>query len=224
MRVIGNLTASLALLATAPAPAAEHPKWPDTPLARVEILALLQSLNVTLLSHDSATLTLDAWCARHRLAAPGTTVTAERVPDADAPATPEQRALLHVDVQEPVRHRRVRLRCGDHVLSEADNWYVPARLTPAMNAALDSSDVSFGRAVQPLHFRRQTLSAILLWSPLPPDWDLGAPAPSATGGTLAIPGHLLEHRALLLLPDGTPFSTLVETYTGDMLAFPPPAP
>ena len=31
---------------------------------------------------------------------------------------------------EPVAYRHVRLRCGDHVLSEADNWYVPSRLTP----------------------------------------------------------------------------------------------
>jgi hypothetical protein len=40
---------------------------------------------------------------------------------------------------------------------------------------------------------------------------------------LRIPDAVLEHRAVLTLPDGTPFSEVVETYTGDILAFPPPA-
>lgn len=212
---------ALLLLAAAPA---TTPAWPNTPLARVEALALLQSLNASLLSNDSATLTLDGWCARHHLAPAGTRVTAERVRDADKPVTADLRADLQVGADEPVRYRHVRLRCGNLVLSEADNWYVPARLTLAMNTALDTSDVAFGRAVQPLHFRRQTLSAKLLWSPLPADWDeRAAPVAATTGRALAIPEHVIEHRAVLRLPDGTPFSEVVETYTGAVLAFPPPA-
>ena len=39
---------------------------------------------------------------------------------------------------------------------------------------------------------------------------------------LAIPDHVLEHRAVLSTPDGEPFSEVVETYTSDVLAFPPP--
>ena len=206
---------------------AATPAWPNTPLARVEALALLQSLNAALLSNDSATLTLDGWCSRHHLAPAGTKIVADRVKDADKPATGEIRAALQVEPGEPVRYRRVRLRCGAHTLSEADNWYVPARLTPAMNSALDTSDIAFGRAVQPLHFRRQTLSAKLLWSPLPADWDSrnggGARITAMPGRTLAIPDKLIEHRALLRTPDGTPFSEVVETYSGEVLAFPPPA-
>jgi hypothetical protein len=212
---------ALLLLAAAPAP---DPVWPNTPLARVEALALLQSLNAALLSSDSATLTLDGWCARHHLAPDGTKIIAERVRGADKPVTAELRADLQVSAAEPVRYRHVRLRCGAHVLSEADNWYVPARLTPEMNAALDSSDIAFGRAVQPLHFRRQTLSAKLLWSPLPADWDeRAAPVKAPPGRTLAIPDHVIEHRAVLRVPDGTPFSEVIETYGGAVLAFPPPA-
>ncbi|MEO6216256.1 MAG: hypothetical protein ABIO86_09510 [Sphingomonas sp.] len=67
--------AALALLVAAPALAAARPAppvWPNTPLARVEALALLQSLNAALLSGDSATLTLDGWCTRHHLAPAGT--------------------------------------------------------------------------------------------------------------------------------------------------------
>jgi chorismate-pyruvate lyase len=218
--LIATALASPASATTAP------PLWPDTPLARVEALALLQTLNADLLSHDSATLTLDAWCQRHRLAAPGEKIVAERLRDIDKPVTPEQRALLGVGADEPVRYRHVRLRCGGHMLSEADNWYVPARLTPTMNAALDNSDIAFGRAVQALHFHRHTLSAQLLWSPLPADWD-SAPAPLAaatlpSARALAIPARLIEHRAILSLPNGAPFSIVVETYTGAVLAFPPP--
>jgi hypothetical protein len=39
---------------------------------------------------------------------------------------------------------------------------------------------------------------------------------------LDVPSRLLEHRALLTLPDGTPISEVVETYTDKVLAFPAP--
>jgi chorismate-pyruvate lyase len=83
----------------------------------------------------------------------------DRAAGAEQPPTDEQRQLLRVSATELVRYRRVRLICGDHVLSEADNWYVPARLTPEMNRLLDTTDIAFGRVVQPLKFRRRTLSA-----------------------------------------------------------------
>lgn len=204
-------------------PPAPPPAWPDTPIARVEALALVQTLNADLLSHDSATLTLDRWCADHGLAQAGAKIVAERLRGVDKPATAEIRAALRVDAATPVAYRSVRLRCGGHVLSEADNWYVPARLTPAMNQALETSDIAFGRAVQALHFTRHTLSAALLWSPLPVGWETSGMAAMPRGpGPLAIPAHVLEHRAALSLPDGTPFSLVVEDYTGDVLAFPPP--
>lgn len=195
--------------------------WPDRFTSRIEALALLQGLNADLLSHDSATLTLDRWCGLHKLASPPRIV-ADRVHGADKTPTPEQRQILGVSATEPIRYRRVRLRCGDHVLSEADNWYVPARLTPEMNRVLESTDVSFGRVVQPLHFLRHTLSAELLWRPLPDAWKMGAPLPPAAKN-LEIPPEVLQHRAVLTLPDGTPFSEVVETYTSEIFAFPKPA-
>jgi len=197
--------------------------WPDSHLARVEALALLQTFNADLLSHDSATLTLERWCGAHALASPPRIV-AERVTAMDKAPTAEQRAELGVTPAEPIRYRRVRLRCGAVVLSEADNWYVPGRLTAEMNAVLDSTDVPFGKAVQALHFRRHTLSAVLLWLPLPEGWEMSPTAAQDDGVKLRIPEQLLQHRAVLVLPDGTPFSEVVETYTGNVLAFPMPKP
>ncbi len=49
-----------------------------------------------------------------------------------------------------LRYRRVQLVCGSRVLSEADNWYLPGHLSPAMNQVLDSTDEPFGRVVGPL--------------------------------------------------------------------------
>ena len=195
--------------------------WRDSFTTRLEALALLQSLNADLLSHDSATLTLDRWCGTHRLAEPAKIV-AERVRDVEKPATAEQRELLGVSASEPLRYRRIRLKCGTRVLSEADNWYVPARLTPEMNQALDTSDVAFGRAVQALQFRRRTLSAELLWSPLPAGWEMAAPARTKEARALEVPAHVIQHKAVLTLPDGTAFSEVVETYTSEVLGFPEP--
>lgn len=209
-----------ALLGAASA-AAAAPPWPDDARTRVAALALLETLNADLLSHDSATLTLERWCEAHGLAAPAR-VTAARLREAEGPADDEVRRLLRADAAEPVRHRHVRLSCGGRVLSEADNFYLPARLTPEMNRVLDTGDTAFGRAVAALRFQRRTLSADLLWQPLPPGWDRGAALPPPGPGPLAIPARVLRHRAVLVLPDGTPFSALVETYTGEVLAFPPP--
>jgi chorismate-pyruvate lyase len=197
------------------------PAWPDTFLARVEALALLQTLDADLLSHDSATLTLERWCGLHRLASPPRIV-AERVTDVDKQPSADQRRELGVGADEPVRYRRVKLLCGAVVLSEADNWYVPARLTPEMNKTLDTTNTPFGKVVQDLHFRRHTLASTLLWLPLPNGWEMAAADKSGGLGTLSIPSAVLENKAVLALPDGTPFSEVIETYSNHILGFAPP--
>jgi chorismate-pyruvate lyase len=218
-QILAGCIAGLLLIARAHAA-----PWPDNAATRLEALALLQTLNAELLSNDSATLTLDRWCDAHKMATPAKIV-AERVQGNDKAPTDEVRQLLGVTAADPVRYRHVRLHCGEHVLSEADNWYVPARLTPDMNQVLDTTDTAFGRAVQALHFRRRTLSAQLLWSPLPQGWEMATALPSASKGPLQIPAATIQHRAVLALPDGTPFSLVVETYTNEVLSFPkPPRP
>ena len=200
---------------------ADSPVWPDTLAVRVEALALLETLNATLLSNDSATLTLDRWCADHKIATPAK-ITAERVQGADKEASEDIRELLNVETNQELHYRHVRLHCGDHVLSEADNWYVAARLTPEMNRVLDTTDTAFGRAVQGLHFHRRTLSARLLWSPLPEGWEMQRSLVKPPKGPLQVPAATIQHQAVLSLEDGTPFSVVVETYTNEVLGFPQP--
>ena len=128
---------------------------PDTFLARVETLASIETLNADLLAGSSATRTLEHWCAVHAMAA-DPKLHAELVRGADAPLDEAGRRRLGLAAGEPVRYRRVRLTCGGHVLSEADNWYVPPRLTPEMNRLLDTTDTPFGKVVAALHFTRET--------------------------------------------------------------------
>jgi hypothetical protein len=82
----------------------------------------------------------------------------------------------------------------------------------------------FGKVVQALHFQRHTLSSTLLWVPLPEGWEMNPLPLSQASAILAIPPELLQHRALLTLPDGTPFSEVVETYMAGVLAFQAPRP
>ncbi|HMO67078.1 MAG TPA: hypothetical protein PKE25_00155 [Novosphingobium sp.] len=159
----------------------------------------LSRLEATLASHDSATLALENWCQARGLADPPA-IRAE--PEAGAAAAPpaDLASLLALSADEAPAYRRVALTCGDAVLSRAHNWYVPARLTPAMNAELAMSTTPFGKVAAPLGFRRERL-----------DSQRGA-APGCPAGTL------LSHRARLILPDGRPLALLVECYTPANLA------
>jgi len=195
--------------------------WPDTFLSRLEALALVETLNATLLAARSATFTLDQWCADHKLS-DQTKIRARLLRDADKPITAEQRRRLQVGDHEPVKFRHVELTCGDRVLSEADNWYVPARLTAEMNRLLETTDTPFGRAVADLKPFRQTFAAEILWRPLHEGWELHAPPTDHPEQTLEIPPRLLEHRALLYTPDLKPIAEVDETYTRENLAFAPP--
>ena len=193
-------------------------EWPGSFLARVEATALIETFNAELLSHPSATMTLERWCGAHRLAKEAK-VSAHLVRGEDKQISAEDRQRLSIAANEPVRYRRVKLFCGAKLLSEADNWYVPSRLTPEMNRLLDETDTPFGRAVKDLEFQRQTLKSTTLWQPLPKGWELEARR-SDEAGSLTIPDHVLEHRAILHTKARIPFSIVVETYTKQVFDFP----
>jgi len=159
--------------------------------------AVLDQLNARLLAGPTATLALGKWCAEHGVDAP---VRAEIVPGGLHFASAEQRARLKLGPDEPLGYRRVRLTCGGHVLSEAENWYVPSRLTAAMIQALDTSDTPFGAVIAPLKPSRRNLGAELLWQ-----------------GAGAMPDDVLRHRALVLDAAGRPLAEVVETYKSSAL-------
>lgn len=158
----------------------------------------LAQFEQALATHDSATKALGEWCKARGIADPATIV-AQRVAG-DALPLPKADAELLVAQDEPVGFRHVRLVCGTSVLSEAYNWYVPSRLTAEMNAALNSSDVPFGKVAASLQFTRQRLS-------------------SRRGRAAGCPkGTVLSQRGLLLLPDGRPLALLLECYRAEALA------
>ncbi len=100
-----------------------------------------RALHEALLASDSATAVLEAICG--------------------APVT--IRRSLAVPWLPPVflsggLHRRVALLCGGRHLSDADLWFRPELLPPAMVAELAASDAPFGRVVRALGLRRRTLS------------------------------------------------------------------
>jgi chorismate-pyruvate lyase len=199
-----------------------RPARGDGYVARLEQALAVQSLNARLLSADSATRVLEAWCAEHRLA-PEAVITAEPDPAASKPISAAQRLRLKIGPDEPVRYRRVKLRCGAVVLSEADNWYVPARLTPQMNEQLERTDTPFGKVVAPLGINRRTVGAEVLWRPLgPADWDMRSRADNIAAFAAPAdppPAHVIEHRALVFDRDGAPLAEVVETYTGAGFSF-----
>jgi hypothetical protein len=201
-----------ALLAAAAPASAQEPQSPY--VQRLRLLAQLQTLNADLLSRDSATAVLQGLCDRRDPEAPR--IRAHRVETPDNPqAAMTARRQLGAAANEPIRLRRVELMCGEVVLSRADNWYLPGRLTEDMNSMLNTTETPFGVVVAPLRFQRRTLSSRLLFNPLPPGWEAAGELEFAAPATP--PPQVLQHRAVLQTPDGRPFSLLVETYTDRVL-------
>jgi hypothetical protein len=158
-------------------------------LATVAALGLMAAApagpEARILAGESASAALNDWCAGHGLPA----LHADRTPGATKTPSRAVRHALAAAPGETVRYRRVTLACGTTAVSEADNWYLPDRLTPDMNRRLETSDAPFGLVVRPLGFTRRTLATRVLH-----------------GG--------LEIRAVLITTAGAPFSYVVEDYTG----------
>ena len=160
------------------------------------LAARISTLRSELLAGRSATEILTAHCAALGFAVPAT-IRAERIRGADKLADARTRKPLAVTAGDRVLYRHVRLSCGTHILSEADNWYVPDRLTAAMNRTLTETDTPFGAVVRPLGFHRKTLEAVTL--------PRHSPA-------------VLRVRALLITRTGLPFSLVAEDYSRVLVA------
>lgn len=154
-------------------------------------------LEAQLTAAPSATQFLTEKCASLKLASPAV-IHAERDKDMALQAGPDIRQLLDAGPDTRLGYRRVKLTCGSHVLSEADNWYVPDRLTPDMNHALETTDVPFGTVVKPLNFHRKTIRM----------------------EALTEPAHSLRVTAQLVTGKGQPFSVVIENYSRALTASP----
>ena len=161
--------------------------------------ARLAALEAHLAAHDSATESLTQWCAAEHIADPAV-ITARPVRGGKTTPPGNLHGLLAADAAEPIGYRHVELACGKRALSFAHNWYVPSRLTPAMNRALAETDTPFGKVAGSLKFRREPLETLF------------TPPPECPKDTVS------AHRALLRLPDGRPLAYVVECYTRANLA------
>ena len=185
-----NIISTLALGASGPALSAAAAPAVDP--------ASVAAFETALARHDSATEALRQWCEARAIAVPAE-IMARPVQGAAARRPAKLRQLLGIGAAEPIGYRHVELTCGDRVLSVAHNWYVPGRLSPAMNLALTTSQVPFGRIAAPLGYRREPLEILSK----PPR---GCP-----------PNTISAHRALLRLPDGRVLAYVLECYTAENL-------
>ncbi len=151
--------------------------------ARVRPNPTIEQLHAALLASASATAVLEALF--------GAPVVIRRLVCDAPPLSPLQHAHLRPTLAELARHRRVMLLAGGRAVSEADLWYVPARLMPGMEAQLHDSDTPFGTVVRPLRPPRQTLAARICAD--------GEP-------------FVLEHEAVLVTGAGVPFALVSERY------------
>ena len=200
--------AALALLVLPQALAA----FPNSYAGRLEALTEVQRLQNQLQRRDSATETLRLWCADHHWADPAD-IRALRDAKTQKPPSPAVRSLLGAGPKTPIRYRRVKLMCGERVLSEADNWYLPGKLTAEMNRLLDQTDTPFGVAVRALGFKRLAVDSRILLHPFDEPPIAASTRPDAPPQSLVLPYGVIENSAVLLAADGAPFSVVVETYT-----------
>jgi len=153
------------------------------------------NLEARLAVHDSATFVLTGICADSH---PGEhpPIRADQVKGEASPDARDPLARLALRAGERTELRHVRLTCDGVTLSEAWNWYVPARLPDEVNEQLSGSDIPFGRALAPHRFTRGRL------------WSRHGRAGACPVGTV------LSQAAVLRLPgQQEPVSYVLECYT-----------
>ena len=151
--------------------------------------AVATAIDQRLLAAASATGTLEAWCSERGIAPAGTPVVAALVPGQPSALGRAERVRLGIGPGEPLGYRHVRLSCGGVLLSEAENWFVPARLTAEMRRLLAETDTPFGTVIRPLAPKRENQRVS-----------------GATGAALFV------HEGLVRGGDGTPLAFVRERY------------
>ncbi len=119
--------------------------------------ALIQELSRRLCKTPTATATLFGWCEEHRLSSGPVTALCRHRCHPTATAR-DVIAELNPLPRESIAYRSVQLVRGGLPLVDAENWFIPHRLTPGMREALEATDVPFGEVIAPLNPTRRTLS------------------------------------------------------------------
>jgi chorismate-pyruvate lyase len=166
--------------------------------------ALVRELSRRIALARTATAALLAWCDEHRLSH-GPIMAKRLQGDRTLPAKELSLPELGAPSEEPLCHRRVELVRGNLPLVTADNWFLPARLSPEMNDVLGSTDLPFGAVVAPLDPKRRNASIHFC------DPGDGAPWGQET---------ILEHRAIVLSGDGEPLAAVRERFRVELVSFP----
>ena len=154
-----------------------------------EQAAKAEHWNERLLAADNATMELQRWCDEQPGIPSGVRITATILPGSGPKLSPMDRRRLGLGPDDPVAYRHVRLECMGILLSQADNWYVPARLTPQMQSQLAGTKTPFGAVIQPLRPRR--INRLIKFE----------------GGAV-----LFEHEGLVTAADGRPLALVRERY------------
>ena len=150
---------------------------------------LMEAWNRRLLDAPIATDELQHWCDEREGIPFGVKINATILPGSGTPLSPMDRRRLAIAADEPVAYRHVRLECMGILLSEADNWYVPTRLTADMQRLLAQTKTPFGAVIRPFRPRRQNRLLRM------------------TGGAI-----LFEHEGLVTTADGKPLALVRERY------------
>ncbi len=195
-------------------------------LLRLEKLAVIQSLNVAILTSKSATMALEEWCVKHELSNQLNTISGNKIIastvkyDFEIPNQQQLDRLAVSNISE-VKFRHVCLNWGDATVSEARNWYVENLLTVEMHDMLKNTNIPFGKVVEELGFYRQTFSSRLLYGFQPNGLEKLS---NTSGHNIDIPEekfgkNIFEHRALLFNHQHQPISEVWEVYNSNLLDF-----
>jgi chorismate-pyruvate lyase len=162
-----------------------------------------EALRTYILAADSVTLAMSDWCREHGIGRlPLRSVVHRRAGIRPLPAD----FPIRIGHDEAVWFREITLMAGDVPLLDADNWFLPYRISPDAAATLLETDTPFGTALLP---GRQTRVSTAILVPeaagaLPPE---GVRSPGVAVLTL---------RGIVSL-DGQPVSYVEERFRPDLL-------
>lgn len=159
----------------------------------------------------SSTAALQQWCERFGI---GSGHVEAHCRPSSSPVSPSAAVCDSLAAQDgnSLAFRHVVLRRGVVHLCEAINWYDPARLTPAMNHALQTTAVPFGVVIAALGIHRINT---VIWCGN--DGPEARATPMISDAQWLTPGTILEVEARVVTVSGAPLAVVRERYSSALL-------